>query len=146
MTVSTGADTAGASIAWPCAWVHSSLLFTLITLVFFKKTTMQRERKTIFFLMAAAGTYLTTILRIASFFTISIRYGSEAGIIFHNSYGELYFIAWMLIYFAIIVAIKSGKINRFTRAFRKRLKAFGFRSADEAGKNITLQNYDFPER
>jgi len=146
MIVRTGGETAGASIAWPCAGVHSLLLFTLITLVFFKKTTMQRERKIIFFLMGAAGTYLTNILRIASFFTISIHYGSEAGIIFHNSYGELYFIAWMLIYFAIIVAIQSGKINRLTRAFRKRLKAFGFRSADEAGKNKTLQNYDFPER
>jgi thaumarchaeosortase len=146
MIVSTGGETAGASIAWPCAGVHSLLLFTLITLVFFKKTTMQRERKIILFLMGAAGTYLTNILRIASFFTISIHYGSEAGTIFHNSYGELYFIAWMLIYFAIIVAIQSGKTNRFTRAFRKRLKAFGLRSADEAGKNKTLQNYDFPER
>ena len=108
-------------IGWPCAGVHSLLLFTLITLVFFKKTTMQRERKLIFFLIGAAGTYLTNILRIASYFIISIHYGSSVGWVFHNSYGELYFVAWMLLYFIVIVAIQSGKIKRFTQAFRKRL-------------------------
>ena len=111
-------------VGWPCAGVHSLLLFTLITLVFFKKTTMQRERKIIFFLIGAAGTYLTNVFRVASFFTIAIHYGEDAGNVFHDSYGELYFIAWMLLYFIIIVAIQSGKINMFTQAFRKRLKVF----------------------
>jgi thaumarchaeosortase len=130
MTVGAGGETVRASVAWPCAGVHSLLLFTLITLVFFKKTTIRRERKIIFFLIGAAGTYLTNIFRIASFFTISIHYGSEAGLVFHNSYGELYFIAWMLLYFIIIVVIQSGKINRFTQAFRKSLRmlrVFGHR-------------------
>ena len=124
MTVRAGGGLVRAKIGWPCAGVHSLLLFTLITLVFFKKTTMQRERKIIFFLIGAAGTYLTNILRIASYFTISIHYGEDAGKLFHDSYGELYFIAWMLLYFIIIIAIQSGKINRFAQAFRKRLRAF----------------------
>jgi hypothetical protein len=47
-------------------------------------------------------------------------------------------------YFAIIAAIQPGKINRLKRALRKRLKAFGFRSADEAEK--TVHTYDFLER
>ena len=122
MRVEKGVQFAEAGVAWPCAGVHSLLLFTLITLVFFKKTEMQRERKIIFFLIGAAGTYLTNVFRIASYFTISLHYGSEAGLVFHNSYGELYFIAWMLLYFIIIIAIQSGKINRFTQAFRQRLK------------------------
>ena len=116
-----GGEYTCADVAWPCAGVHSLLLYTLITLMFFKKSTMQRERKIIFFLIGAAGTYLTNILRIASYFIISIHYGSSVGWVFHNSYGELYFIAWMLLYFIIIVAIQSGKIKRFTQAFRKRL-------------------------
>jgi thaumarchaeosortase len=110
-------------IGWPCAGVHSLLLFILITLVFFKKTTIQRDRKIIFFLIGAAGTYLTNVFRIASFFTISIHYGEDAGNVFHNSYGELYFIAWMLLYFVIIMAIQSGKINSFIQAFRKKVKS-----------------------
>jgi len=122
MIVTAGGETVRANIAWPCAGVHSLLLFTLITLVFFKKTTMQRDRKIIFFLVGAAGTYLTNIFRIASFFTISVHYGSDTGEVFHNSYGELYFIAWMLLYFILMIAIQSGKINRLTQAFRKRLK------------------------
>jgi len=127
MTVSAGGETIRASIAWPCAGVHSLLLFTLIALVFFKRTTMQRDRKIVFFLVGAAGTYLTNIFRIASFFTISVHYGSDAGNVFHNSYGELYFIAWMLLYFIIVIAIQSGKINRLAQAFRKRLRAPVFR-------------------
>jgi thaumarchaeosortase len=122
------------AIGWPCAGVHSLLLFTLITLVFFKKTTMQRERKVIFFLIGAAGTYLTNVFRIASFFTISIHYGEKAGNTFHDSYGELYFVAWILLYFTIIITIQSGKINRLTQAFRKKLRVFRGMVADEAGK------------
>jgi len=110
-------------IGWPCAGVHSLFLFTLITLVFFKKTTMQRERKIIFFLIGAAGTYLTNVFRIASFFIIAIHYGENAGNVFHDSYGELYFMAWIFLYFLIVIVIQSGKISRFTQAFRKRLKA-----------------------
>ena len=128
MTVRAGGETVRANIAWPCAGVHSLLLFTLIALVFFKKTTMQRDRKIVFFLIGAAGTYLTNIFRISSFFTISIHYGEKAGNAFHDSYGELFFVAWVLLFFIVVMAIQSGKINRFIQAFRKRLKAFGFHS------------------
>lgn len=119
-----------AYIGWPCAGVHSLLLFTLITLVFFKRTKIQRDRKIIFFLFGAAGTYLANILRIASFFAISIHYGSDAGQFFHDSYGELYFIAWMLLFFGIMFAIQSGKISRFTQAFRKRMSVLRISGAD----------------
>jgi len=124
MVVGTGGESVEADVAWPCAGVQSLLLFTLITLVFFKKTTMQRERKIIFFLIGAAGTYLTNILRVASFLTISVHYGEEAGWVFHNSYGELYFMAWMFLYFMIIIAVQSGKINLFMQAFRSKLRTF----------------------
>jgi thaumarchaeosortase len=130
MTVSAGGENVRASVAWPCAGVHSLLLFTLIILVFFKRTTMQRDRKIVFLLVGAAGTYLTNIFRIASFFTISVHHGSDAGQVFHNSYGELYFIAWMLLYFIIMIAIQSGKINRLAQAIRKRLKVFRVYGAD----------------
>jgi len=85
-------------------------------------------------LIGAAGTYLTNVFRIASFFTISVHYGSKAGEVFHNSYGELYFIAWVLLFFIVVLAIQSGKINRFIQAFRKKLKVFRIMAADEAGK------------
>jgi len=124
----------GRYIGWPCAGVHSLLLFTLITLVFFKKTAIQRERKIIFFLIGAAGTYLTNVFRVASFFAIAIHYGEAAGNVFHDSYGELYFIAWMFLYFIIIITIQSGKISMFTQVFRERLKAFMTYSRRRAGK------------
>lgn len=120
LTVGKGGLSVSRGIGWQCAGVHSLLLFALITLVFFKKTTMQRERKIIFFLIGAAGTYLTNILRISSFFTIAVHYGEDAGNVFHDSYGELYFIAWMLLFFIIIITVESGKINRLTQVFRRK--------------------------
>ena len=134
MTVSNRGISVTRGIAWPCAGVHSLLLFTLITLVFFKKTTMQRDRKIVFFLIGAAGTYLTNIFRISSFFTISIHYGEKAGNTFHDSYGELYFVAWMFLYFITIVTIQSGRINRFAQALRKRAKSLRIIAPDDAGK------------
>jgi len=127
MTVRAAGETVRANIAWPCAGVHSLLLFTLIALVFFKKTAMRRETKIVFFLVGAVGTYLTNILRIASYFAISIHYGSEAGLVFHNSYGELCFVLWIFAYFIIVTAVMSGKISRFTQAFRKKLGALRIR-------------------
>jgi len=123
MTVSAGGEPVRASVAWPCAGVHSLLLFALITLVFFKKTTIQRERKIIFFLIGAAGTYLANVFRIAAFFTIYVHHGKEASEVFHNSYGELFFIAWVLLFFIVVVTIQSGKINTFWQAFRKKIKS-----------------------
>ncbi len=120
MTVGKGGLSVSRGIGWQCAGVHSLLLFVLITLVFFKKTTIQRERKTVFFLLGAAGTYLTNIFRIASFFIIAIHFGEETGNLFHDSYGELYFIAWMLLFFIIIITVESGKISRLIQVFRRK--------------------------
>ena len=132
MTVSAGGETVRASVAWPCAGVHSLLLFSLITLVFFKRTTMQRDRKMLFFLLGAAGTYITNILRIASYFAISIHHGSEAGLLFHNSYGELYFIAWIFIYLLVVTTIQSERIGRFAQAFREKMRIPGIQNRRSA--------------
>ena len=129
-----GEEYAFADLGWPCAGVHSLLLFILITLVFFKRTTIQRERRISFFLIGAAGTYFTNVLRIASYFTISVHYGQDAGVIFHDSYGELYFVAWIFIYFMSVVAIQSGKISELARTLRKRSKALRINDSKRAGK------------
>jgi len=122
MIVRGGGEVAVADVAWVCAGVQSLFLYTLVALIFFKKSTMQRERKIIFFLIGAAGTYLVNIFRIASFFIIFLRYGGGAAWVFHNSYGELYFLAWILLYFMVIVAIQSGKINRLLQTLRRKLE------------------------
>ncbi len=117
-----GGNSAIADIAWVCAGVHSLFFYTIIILIFFRRLSAPRERKIIYFLVGAAGTYFINILRIASYLIISVHYGSQVGWVFHNSYGELYFFAWMLSYFVIIAAIQSGKIKNVTGAIRKRLQ------------------------
>ncbi len=108
-----------AEIAWPCAGVHSLFLFILIALVIFKQTKWQRDRKIIYFLFGIIGTYVTNILRVASFFIISINYGEVAGQVFHNSYGELFFIAWIFLYIIVMFVIESGKMNGFIQFVRR---------------------------
>ncbi len=122
MVVRGGGEIAVADVAWVCAGVQSLFLYTLVTLIFFKKMVMQKERKIIFFLIGAAGTYLVNIFRIASFFIIFLRYGGGVAWVFHNSYGELYFLAWILLYFMVIVVIQSGKINRLIQTFQEKTR------------------------
>ncbi len=121
-----GGNSAIADVAWACAGVHSLFFYTIIILIFFRRLSAPRERKIIYFLIGAAGTYFINILRIASYLIISVHYGSQVAWVFHNSYGELYFFAWMLSYFVIIAAIQSGKIKNVAGVIRKKLPE-GFR-------------------
>lgn len=57
--------------------------------------------------VGAVGTFIVNILRIASIVIIGVNVGEEAAMMFHTYYGELYFIAWILLYlFAIIYGPK----------------------------------------
>jgi len=57
----------------------------------------------IIFIVGAIGTFLVNILRIVSIVVIMIKYGPDWAILFHSYYGELYFMAWILIYPSVIV-------------------------------------------
>lgn len=57
--------------------------------------------------VGAVGTFVVNVLRIASIFIIGVNVGEEAAMMFHSYYGEVYFIAWILLYlFAIIYGPK----------------------------------------
>lgn len=95
-----------ASIGWPCAGVHSLFLFSVIILLFFKRSSISTFRKFIYFVVGISVTYSINVLRIVSYFVILENDGRSAARFFHNSLGELYFISWMFIYVLIIVFIE----------------------------------------
>jgi len=108
LTVHVGSESATVAIAWACAGVQSLLLYTLIILVFFKKSDLSAFRKLAYFIIGAFGTFFVNVFRVYSIIMIMITEGRAAGMDFHDVYGELYAIIWILMY---ILAI--GLIQRF---------------------------------
>jgi len=91
----------GFGIAWPCSGVESLLLYTVTILLFLKKSSISWKHRIIYFTIGAIVTYFINILRIATFFIISINHGDITT--FHNYYGQLYSITWIISYPLIII-------------------------------------------
>lgn len=109
----------GASIAWPCAGVHSLFLYTLIALLLFKKSEFSTVRKIVYFIVGAVGTYFFNILRIVTYFVILKDSGRETAQTFHDVYGELYSVIWILTYLLLVISIERfGLIDRTMRKLR----------------------------
>jgi len=95
----------GAKIAWPCAGIESLLIYTVIILLFLKKTAISWKHKTIYFIIGAIVTYLINILRIVTIFTIAINGGDYMR--FHDYYGQLYSITWIISYPLLIIGSRA---------------------------------------
>ena len=97
-------------IAWPCAGVHSLFLYTLIILLLFKKSNISSFRKLLYFIVGAIGTYSVNVLRIIVYFIIRVNEGLTAAQTFHDVYGELLFVVWILLYILLIVGIQKFRL------------------------------------
>jgi len=91
----------GGQIAWPCAGVESLLLYTIIMLLFLKKSALPRLHKTIYFAIGAAVTYFINILRVVTIYLIGLNNGDVWG--FHDYYAQFYSAAWIVSYPIIII-------------------------------------------
>lgn len=101
-------NTAGFSIAWPCAGVESLIIYTITILIFLKGSSISWKRRTIYFAIGAIVTYFINILRIATIFIIQINTGGGNMLTpqaqeFHDYYGQLYSITWIVLYPLIIM-------------------------------------------
>jgi len=109
-----GGHAVSIGIAWPCAGVHSLFLYTLIILLLFKKSNMSSFRKLLYFIVGAIGTYLVNVLRIITYFFIRINSGLTAAQTFHDTYGELLFVVWVLLYILLIIGIQKFRLAEKT--------------------------------
>jgi thaumarchaeosortase len=91
-------------IGWPCAGVQSLLIYSLVMLVFFKKSAIPWKHRIAYFLIGAAVTYVINILRIATIFVIAIGGGDWR--MFHDLWGELYSISWIVGYPLLILGVR----------------------------------------
>lgn len=92
----------GGQIAWPCAGVESLLLYTIILLLFLKKSDIPRLQKIIYFAIGAAVTYFINILRVVTIYLIGLNNGDVWG--FHDYYAQFYSAAWIVAYPLIVIA------------------------------------------
>lgn len=92
---------AGFGIAWPCAGIESLLIYAVTVLLFLKRTTIRLRYKTAYFVIGAIVTYSINILRVSTIFMIAINGGEWTT--FHNYYGQLYSIVWIVFYPLIIM-------------------------------------------
>jgi len=101
------------AIGWPCSGVESLLLYTITILLFLKKSTISWKHGIIYFAIGAVVTYFINILRIATIFIIAINGGDITT--FHNYYGQLYSITWIISYPLIIIGSQAlwGKIRNW---------------------------------
>lgn len=120
LTVNLGTNSASVAIAWACAGVQSLLLYTLIILVFFKKSYIPAFRKLAYFIIGLFGTFFVNVFRVISIMFIMINEGTAAGMVFHNTYGEIYSVIWIFLYILLIGIIQRFMlVERIKSAFQK---------------------------
>jgi thaumarchaeosortase len=94
-------------VYWPCAGVHSLIIYTFVILLFFKNTEISSRRKIVYVIVGAVGTFMVNILRIVSIGIIGGNTGPEASRLFHEYYGELFFVFWIVVYLVAVFLYES---------------------------------------
>jgi exosortase/archaeosortase family protein len=104
-----------AYVDWTCAGVESLLIYTVIILLFLRRTIIPWKHKLVYFVIGAAVTYFINSLRIATLMILGIEYGGNSSVWqnFHNYYAMLYSMTWIVCYPLMIIGIQGlwGKIR-----------------------------------
>jgi exosortase/archaeosortase family protein len=102
-------------IAWVCAGVESLLIYTLTILLFLRKTGISWKYRVIYFAIGAVVTYFINIFRVVTLFVIGLEKGGNSSEfqMFHNYYGMLFSMIWIVSYPLIIIGsqVLWGKIR-----------------------------------
>jgi thaumarchaeosortase len=120
LAVGMGDKGTALAISWACAGVYSLLLYILIILLFFRRTNITGFRKLLYFVIGLFGTFFANVLRIYAIIIINLQQGHDAGMIFHNTYGELFGFTWIFAFIILIVCIERFTLVEKTRdGFKK---------------------------
>lgn len=95
-------------IAWPCAGIHSLLIYTAVAYSFLQNLYISRVRKLVYVYVGFFGTYLVNILRIATIMLANYYYNVDIQVT-HSYLGELFFITWIVVFLFVVVMIERRK-------------------------------------
>ena len=124
LTLHVGQDSATVGIAWACAGVQSLLLFTLIILVFFKKSYISAFRKSAYFIIGLFATFFVNVSRVISIMFVMVNEGQTAGMVFHDTYGEMYSVIWIFLYILLIGFIERFMLVERTQSAYRRVRSY----------------------
>lgn len=105
LSVSSSNSQFQVGIFWPSSGIHSFFIYTFVILLFQKHIVLNINKKILFTIIGAIGTFFANVLRITTICIIGVHNGQESAELFHTYIGELYFITWILIF---IIAIAYG--------------------------------------
>jgi len=99
----------GLGIAWVCSGIESLIIYTVTIVLFLRKTNTSLKIKAVYFAIGAIVTYFINIFRIVMLFLLAIEYGqrSPQWQQFHNYYGMLYSVMWIVAYPLIIIGSQA---------------------------------------
>jgi thaumarchaeosortase len=98
-------NTAIHPVAWVCSGVESLLIFSVTIPLFFKNSTIPWKHRIVYFAFGTVVTYFINALRIATIFILDINGGDWNT--FHNVYGMLYSMAWIMSYPFLIIGSRA---------------------------------------
>ena len=102
-------------IFWPSSGVVSMIVYSLVILVLMVKLDAPRRRKALYAAFGAIGTYFVNVIRIM-FIVLYVTYISLDFEAFHQSIGEVLFIAWILIYLLLVIRMENARYKKQTAA------------------------------
>jgi exosortase/archaeosortase family protein len=90
------------AIAWSCSGIESLLIYTVTILLFLKNTPIPWKQRVVYFVFGAIVTFFINVFRIVTIFVIALDTGTYPQL-FHDFYGSLYSIIWIISYPLIII-------------------------------------------
>jgi len=102
-----GTNPVAFNVAWPCAGIESLIIYTGAILIFLRGSGLSWKRRAVYFSVGAIVTYFINVLRIATFVVLGMQFGdfptTPQITDFHNIYGSLYSITWIITYLFILM-------------------------------------------
>lgn len=112
ITVTSASRRYSAVVSWSCAGIYSLFIYSFMIMLFLRGTNISRRRKIVYVVVGAAGTFFVNILRIVTILLAGVNSGNSLAQMFHEFYGEFFFIAWMFIYLTAIYLLETRFINK----------------------------------
>jgi thaumarchaeosortase len=98
------------TIFWPSSGVVSMIVYSLVIVVLMVKLDAPRKRKALYAIVGAAGTYFVNVIRI-TLIVLYVTYISLDVETFHESIGEVLFIAWIFIFLLTVIRMENRRFR-----------------------------------
>jgi len=101
-------------VFWPSAGVHSVIIFSLVMGAFLLKLNIQRNRKTVYFVLGIIGTIGVNVIRIflLSAYALKVTTNAAEWEEFHSVAGTIMFIPWLFVFLLIVMMIESRRLKK----------------------------------